>query len=118
MAGAPESSEGLGVRCPLCGQAALLELCDPSGVALCPRCGLLLRWLQGRLTFLSGTLDAIELGASFADLGMDSLDIVELVVELEEEFDVQIPEDEAAQIKTVEDAIRCIARHLWGRGCR
>ncbi len=44
------------------------------------------------------------------DLGADSLDIVELVMELEEEFHITIPDEEAEQIKTVEDAIRFIER--------
>jgi acyl carrier protein len=44
------------------------------------------------------------------DLGADSLDNVELVMELEEEFDVNIPEDEAEKIQTVGQAIDYIER--------
>ena len=45
--------------------------------------------------------------ASFVeDLGADSLDIVELVMELEEEFGVEIPDEDAEQMQTVGDAIR------------
>jgi acyl carrier protein len=44
------------------------------------------------------------------DLGADSLELVELVMELEEEFGVSISDDEAEQIQTVEDAIRAIMR--------
>jgi acyl carrier protein len=91
----------------------LLEFCDPSGVALCPRCGHLLRRLRGRLASLYGAPEGIKLGTSFIDdLGADSLDLVELVMELEEEFGVTIPEVELEQIKTVEDALRCIEKHL------
>ena len=44
--------------------------------------------------------------ASFTDdLGADSLDIVELVMALEEDFDIEIPDDDAENIKTVNDAI-------------
>ena len=44
--------------------------------------------------------------ASFTnDLGADSLDTVELIMELEKEFDIQIPDDEAESITTVGDAI-------------
>ena len=44
--------------------------------------------------------------ASFTnDLGADSLDTVELIMELEKEFDIQIPDDEAEGIATVGDAI-------------
>ena len=47
--------------------------------------------------------------ATFAqDLGADSLDTVELIMQLEQEFDVHIPEDEANKIATVGDAIKFI----------
>ena len=47
--------------------------------------------------------------ATFAqDLGADSLDTVELIMELEKEFDVQIPDSEAEKIQTVGDAIAYI----------
>ena len=47
--------------------------------------------------------------ASFVDdLGADSLDTVELVMALEEEFDVEIPDEDAEKIQTVGDAIRYI----------
>lgn len=42
------------------------------------------------------------------DLGADSLDIVEMVMELEDEFNVKIPEDAAGEIQTVGDAISFI----------
>jgi len=42
------------------------------------------------------------------DLGADSLDVVELVMALEEEFGIQIPEEDAEKIKTVGDAINYI----------
>jgi acyl carrier protein len=44
------------------------------------------------------------------DIGADSLDIVELIMELEEEFDIQIPDDQAEKIKTVGEAIDYIER--------
>ena len=47
--------------------------------------------------------------ASFAnDLGADSLDTVELVMELEEEFDISIPDDAAEKIQTVGEAVKHI----------
>lgn len=42
------------------------------------------------------------------DLGADSLDTVELVMALEEEFDTEIPDEDAEKIKTVQDAINYI----------
>jgi len=47
--------------------------------------------------------------ASFTnDLGADSLDTVELIMEFEKEFDIQIPDDQAENIATVKDAISFI----------
>ncbi|HEY7724972.1 MAG TPA: acyl carrier protein [Anaeromyxobacteraceae bacterium] len=45
------------------------------------------------------------------DLGADSLDIVELVMSMEEEFEVEIPDEEAENIKTVADAVNYINSH-------
>jgi len=50
--------------------------------------------------------------ASFIDdLGADSLDIVELVMKMEEEFGIEIPDEEAEKIKTVNDVIQYIVTH-------
>ena len=47
--------------------------------------------------------------ASFTnDLGADSLDTVELIMELENEFNISIPDDQAEQIQTVADAIKYV----------
>jgi acyl carrier protein len=56
--------------------------------------------------------DEIKMESSFIeDLGADSLDIVELVMAMEEEFEVEIPDEEAENIKTVGDAINYINSH-------
>lgn len=48
-------------------------------------------------------------GASFVDdLGADSLDIVELIMALEEEFNLEIPDEDAERISTVRDAVEYI----------
>ncbi|MCG8450221.1 MAG: acyl carrier protein [Pirellulales bacterium] len=53
--------------------------------------------------------DKISAETSFVnDLGADSLDTVELVMELEEEFDVNIPDDAAEKIQTVGQAVEFI----------
>ena len=50
--------------------------------------------------------------SSFAvDLGADSLDMVELVMALEEEFDTEIPDEEAQKITTVQQAIDYVSSH-------
>ena len=50
------------------------------------------------------------------DLGADSLDTVELVMELEEEFEITIPDEEAEKIKTVGEAIDFIEREQKKKG--
>ena len=45
------------------------------------------------------------------DLGADSLDTVELIMELEKEFDITIPDDQAEKIATVGDAIAYVEEH-------
>lgn len=46
------------------------------------------------------------------DLGADSLDIVELIMALEDEYGLEIPDEDAEKIETVGDAIRYIEEHL------
>ena len=54
-------------------------------------------------------------GASFQeDLGADSLDVVELVMQFEEAFDIEIPDEDAEKIKTVKDAIDYIEKNEKG----
>ena len=60
-------------------------------------------------------VDAAEVSAekSFTgDLGADSLDTVELIMELENEFGIAIPDDDAEKIATVGDAVAYIEQHL------
>jgi len=49
------------------------------------------------------------------DLNADSLDTVELVMELEDEFDLTIPDEEAEKLKTVGEAIDYIKKHVEGK---
>lgn len=51
--------------------------------------------------------------ASFVDdLGADSLDTVELVMALEEEFQAEIPDEDAENLRTVQDAVNYVKEHL------
>jgi acyl carrier protein len=55
---------------------------------------------------LSVSEDEVGPGASFVDdLGADSLDLVELIMAMEEAFDIEIPDENAEKLKTVQDAI-------------
>ena len=57
-------------------------------------------------------LDSITTETTFIDdLGADSLDIVELIMALEEEFDMEIPEEEAEKITSVGDVVNYIEDH-------
>jgi acyl carrier protein len=54
-------------------------------------------------------LEEVVPEASFVDdLGADSLDLVELIMSMEEEFDTDIPDEEAEKIQTVQDAINYV----------
>ncbi len=58
---------------------------------------------------LSVSADEVKEDAKFVDdLGADSLDVVELVMALEEKFDIEIPDDEAEKIQTVQDVVAYI----------
>jgi hypothetical protein len=126
-------------HCPVCGSAVLLELYEPAGARLCPRCGLLLDWFRQWLGRTHGPARARILLDSrlVEDLGVDSLDLVELALEVEDRFGVEVlirhepeatgayqgpdrlPElterallldEEEATVETVADLIRRIAR--------
>ena len=64
---------------------------------------------------LDVTKEECVLEASFIDdLGADSLDVVELVMGLEEEFDLEIPDEDAEKITTVESAVNYIDEKTKG----
>lgn len=61
---------------------------------------------------LGVTEDEVTIEASFVDdLGADSLDTVELVMALEEEFETEIPDEDAEKITTVQQAVNYIKEH-------
>ena len=49
--------------------------------------------------------EAVPKASFIDDLGADSLDIVELVMSLEEEFDIEIPDEDAEKIQTIDDVV-------------
>jgi acyl carrier protein len=64
---------------------------------------------------LGATKEEIVPEASFIDdLGADSLDIVELVMAMEETFDIEIPDDDAEKIQTIGDAVSYLKDKLEG----
>jgi len=52
--------------------------------------------------------EKITLETTFDELDADSLDVVELIMALEDEFDIEIPDEDAEKIKTVGDAVEYI----------
>jgi len=62
---------------------------------------------------LSVSLDKVVSEASFVgDLGADSLDTVELVMALEEQFETEIPDEDAQKILTVQDAVDYVSSRV------
>jgi acyl carrier protein len=62
---------------------------------------------------LSVDLEEIVPEASFVDdLGADSLDLVELIMSMEEEFDIEISDDDAEKLVTVQDVWDYVAKNL------
>ncbi|MGA7278036.1 MAG: acyl carrier protein [Desulfocapsaceae bacterium] len=60
---------------------------------------------------LSVEKDKVVPEASFVDdLGADSLDLVELIMAMEEKFDIEIPDEDAEKIVTVQDAVDYVAK--------
>jgi len=58
--------------------------------------------------------DINEDAAFIDDLGADSLDTVEMIMELEDEFDLEIPDEVAEELTTVGEAIKFIQKHVSG----
>ena len=56
--------------------------------------------------------EAVPEAAFIDDLGADSLDIVELVMSLEEEFDIEIPDEDAEKIQTIDDAVSYLKERI------
>ncbi len=62
---------------------------------------------------LSVEPDEVVMAASFVDdLGADSLDLVELIMAMEEAFDMEISDDQAEKLQTVQDAMNYIKEHV------
>jgi acyl carrier protein len=114
MSVSTRTPEGSPHRCPICGKSVTIEPSDPTGDAPCPNCGYLLRWIRRKLAEKLGVdPESVTSSKSFVnDLGGDSLDAAELVIEIEDEFGVTIPDEKIEQINTVADAIRFIQEQL------
>jgi acyl carrier protein len=106
--------EGMPHHRPVCGKVALLDLSE-TGDTVCPSCGHLLWWFRDSFAVRLGIdLSKVRLETPLGDLGADSLDIVEYVMEVEEQFGIVIPDEDAVQLRTLADLIRYITRKRGG----
>ena len=97
-------------ECPVCRKATGVEFSSPG---LCSTCGQLLGWVRKQLAEQTGAApDRLTPDARFVeDLHADSMDVVELILGIEEEFGVVIPDEEVPNLKTVGATIRFIEQH-------
>lgn len=108
---ASRTPEGDPHQCPICGEFSALEPSFPGGDSCCPTCGQLLWWFRDnydRLGFDSPERVTLDRSLFLAE---DSLDVVEIVMELEEKFDVSIRDEDASKFRTIADAVRYIRFH-------
>lgn len=97
--------EGEPFRCDICGDAFRMESSPGIGDATCPRCGQLVGWFRHKY--------GIPDDEDFAkQMGMDSLDVVEMAMEVEDHFGIEISEDNYEQLRTSRDLIRYASRML------
>lgn len=124
MHASSRTPEGIPSDCPLCGACTNIEFSDPAGDAPCPNCGHLLwassqliqsvaKWYEDVLGTSAGIINA---DTRFSDAGADSLDTVEIAMELEEAFGVDFPEEAAEGLETIGDAVRYIQDKRRGAG--
>ena len=112
------TSDGEFGNCPFCGAELQIAFSRPFGEAVCPRCGKLLweesvlvdRLLQSIAQHLGMAANRLQTSQPLRELGADSLDQVELIMELEEEFGLRIPDDEAAQMESLDDLLRWLRK--------
>ena len=64
------------------------------------------------VNYLSVDPAAVTENSTFADLGADSLDTVDIIMAFEKEFDIKIPEDQSDKISTVGDAIKFVENEV------
>ena len=93
--------------CQICGDVAPGE-----AVAHCPECAHLLRWVRGYFAHVPGLETHIRPETTFRDLGADSLDWMDWLVEAEGKLGIKIPDEDAGELNTVGEFLR----YLRARG--
>jgi acyl carrier protein len=111
------SPEGILSHCPVCGTEVKREFGKPLEDARCTQCGHSLKrsaeMFASIRQLLSESLnvppDSITVHTRMDSLGADSLELIELVMDLEEEFGIPVSKKEADQFKSVGDILRFFA---------
>ena len=104
-------------HCSLCG--ATTNVVTVTNDTPCPSCGhplhaadqLLYMITQRFANVLTNPPNVIDAHSTFAEIEATSLEVVELILDLEEEFGIDIPVPEADRIKNVGDIVRSILKH-------
>ena len=112
--------EGDPSMCPICEAKTNIEFSQNFGDATCPQCGCLLwRTFSHFSKFrdivseqLGVEKDSILSKKELTELGSDSLDTVELVMELEDEFAISIPDPDVEDIRTVGQFLKLIEEQI------
>lgn len=96
--------------CRVCGETSANAQTEWGVESCCASCGQLFGWFRGWLEREADAApESVDLSSSLVVAhGADSFGLVELLMELEDEFGITIPQDPGIQIETIEDAIRCI----------
>src|SRR5262245_27164329 len=120
---ASRTPEGWPNRCPTCGTEWRIEPSQPTGDAPCPVCGQLVWFDSENLRRRIEAIVARNLGIAEGPLYRpstfwrfrDSMDVVELLLELEEEYDVNIANTAVERIRTVDELVEFMLREIEKR---
>ncbi|MFO1091892.1 MAG: acyl carrier protein [Planctomycetaceae bacterium] len=111
---ASRTPEGEPYLCPVCGAFAPLETSD-AGDSLCPQCGQLLWKLRDSLEAITlSPIQSIALSDSITEHLADSLEIIELVMQFEDQFGTSIPDDADERFRTIADVLRWLREQQQG----
>lgn len=100
---ATRTPEGFPSRCRICGKASAIDYSSTGADAVCPTCGSLLSFLSGRLAV------PIDASTRLEDLGIDSLELVDLVMQVEHGCNIALDDAAAEEIHTVADLLRYLS---------
>ncbi len=114
--------EGLPSRCPLCDAVTPVEYSEPVGDATCPNCGCLIWKSAEVLEFVRHTiarteripLEELRPTTLFDTFYGDSVDFVELVMELEDRYELVVPDEDYGDLRSIGDIVRYVMERWDG----